>query len=565
MSLLVGVIGIAGLMASRMQLRTGSSESDFAVARLCARAGLEIATYRMQNDPNWRTDLGNGAWFSNAALGWGNFSVSATDPITGDITVPSNHPVVLTCTGSKGSASYQIQVQVGVSRPGMSCLGVNLCAGSGIQLNSCTLTSNQVISSNGSISNPGNCSINAVSQVLGNFSGGGSYSITPQTITQPLMLPDPTHVFDYYKANGTAIPYTALYQSNQTPLVTNPSFETNINGWYIYSPSSPSVTMGQVNQVKEDGLYSLAIWNRARPGDVPAQDLPLAKIRNGDTYSITLPVYMQSTGTARATLVLQSDSGVQSFSTPAVTANANGAWLNCQGNLTLSWTGILSKATLTVTCSNNTAPFAVDKVSLTDASLPSNAYVMDRILLSPNSNPYGAPNSQGIYVIDCNNQPVTIGPCRIVGTLVLLNAGSNTTIQGPITWEPAVLGYPALLADKSVIISANSSVGLSEATFGVNFNPPGTPYPYVGGTSNTTANDGFPCVINGIIYCGGNVSFSAAPSINGCVVAAGWALPNYQSVNLTYNNASYVTPPPGFISPLPVLKPVPGSWQRVTH
>jgi hypothetical protein len=202
---------------------------------------------------------------------------------------------------------------------------------------------------------------------------------------------------------------------------------------------------------------------------------------------------------------------------------------------------------------------------MTDTSLPSSGYVMDRVLLSPASNPYGSTNAQGIYILNCQNQNVTIGPCRIVGTLVLTNAGSNTTIQGPIIWEPAVPGYPVILIASPLTISVNSSVGLSEATLGVNFNPPGTPYPFVGGTTNSTASDGYPSSLNGLIYCGGNLTVSSSPTINGCVISAGSIQLNCASLNLTYGSGSYAYPPPGFSTNLPSLYPVPGSWQRVTH
>lgn len=566
MSMLIGIIGLGALLASRVQVRAGASESDFAVARLCARAGLEIAMYRIQTDSAWRTDLGNGVWFANVPLGFGTYSVTAADPISGDITLPSNHPVVLTCTGAKGAAVYQIQVQVQVNPTALSSIGVSMCSGGRTSLNQCTLTTDQIVSSNGSFNVPGNSSVSGIVQEVGGFGGGGIYSSNPQPLNQALALPDPVHVFDYYKANGTSIPYTALYQSNNAQIVANTSFESNTNGWYVHSPSSANVLLSLDAKQHQDGQQSLLTSGRNGAGDVPATDLPPLSIRNGDTYAIQVPVYAKSTGNVRATLILQSSTGTQSLSTPNVTCQSAGAWVICQGNVTASWTGVLTKATLTLSFTDNTASLNIDAVSLRDISLPSNAYVMDRVLLSPNSNPYGAiTNPQGIYVLDCNGQSVTIGPCRIVGTLVLLNAGSNTIVQGPITWEPAVANYPALLSDQSLTISFDASVGLSESTLGINLNPSGTPYPYAGGSADATATDAFPSIIDGIVYCGGNLSFSSAPSVKGCVVTAGSIYPNYSSLRLSYANAPYLTPPPGFASPVPALRPVPGSWQRVTH
>ena len=43
---------------------------------------------------------------------------------------------------------------------------------------------------------------------------------------------------------------------------------------------------------------------------------------------------------------------------------------------------------------------------------------------------------------------IGLGAARIVGTLLILNPGANSCVKdGPISWKPAVAGYPALLVD----------------------------------------------------------------------------------------------------------------------
>jgi hypothetical protein len=269
-----------------------------------------------------------------------------------------------------------------------------------------------------------------------------------------------------------------------------------------------------------------------------------------------------TTGTFAMTLVLQTSTGTVSYSTPALTFPTSGNWINPQGNVVPTWTGTLVKATLTITTTNSTSDIYIDQASVKDTSLPVSEYLMDRVVLSPSSNPYGATNAQGIYVLDCNNQQVMIGPCRIVGTLLVKNY-NTLTIQGPIEWEPAVAGYPALLTDKDVSIGFDKSVALSEATYGVNFNPAGTPYPYSGGTANANATDAFPSVINGLVYAGGKINFSTNPSIKGCVIAVSDVNVAATALTLSFDSSAYVNPPPGFTSNLPTVTATPGSWQRV--
>lgn len=570
-SLLVAVIGMGALFSARVQTRMCRADVDFATARLNARAGLEVAMFKIQQDSNWRADLGNGTWFSNVPLNQGTFTVSAADPVSGNITVPSTDPVVLTSIGAKGSASYVIQVTVQVNSCGVTCLDVASCSGGDTSLNGCTVTCNQTVSSNGSIDNGGSSVLNASVQAMGSFASGVSYNGGKSILTTALTLPDPVHVFDYYNANGTTIPLASILQSNKTQLVSNTSFESNTAGWYVYSPSSGNVTLSLDSGVHQDGSKSLLISNRGSTGDVPAIDLPLPLIRNGDTYAVKMPTYgaaLLGLGSVRATIVLQTSNGAVSFSTGSVSFPLLGSgWITPQGNLTLSWTGTLSKATLVLSCTTSGGNLDIDAVSLTDTTLPSSAYVMDRVLLSPTSNPYGAANASGIYIINCNNQNVTIGPCRIVGTLVLLSAGSGTTVQGPITWEPAIAGYPALLADQAITVSFSGSVSLGEATYGINFNPTGTPYPFVGGTSDTNASDAFPSIINGLIYIGGNLTLpsGAAPTFHGCLVSAGQIQYNSSSATLTYGSGSYLAPPPGFTTSSASLYPVVGTWQRASH
>ena len=85
------------------------------------------------------------------------------------------------------------------------------------------------------------------------------------------------------------------------------------------------------------------------------------------------------------------------------------------------------------------------------SSIPSG--IIQNVVISPASNPYSstALNLKGIYVIDCGGSNLEITHCRIVGTLVILNPGSSSSIGAgtgsadQINWVPAVSSYPCLL------------------------------------------------------------------------------------------------------------------------
>jgi hypothetical protein len=179
-------------------------------------------------------------------------------------------------------------------------------------------------------------------------------------------------------------------------------------------------------------------------------------------------------------------------------------------------------------------------------SLPTSggAGTITKTVLSPAVNPYGGGvNSSGIYLINCGGGNVTITTCRIVGTLVLLNAGT-VTVTGSVNWVPALTDYPSLLVQGNLVISMSSTALYENSTDKVSYNPPTTPYPYPGGTSNTTYTDNFPSVLSGLIGVAGNATTSNAPNIG--ILIVGGSLSCSGTLSPNYDSTYYSNPPPGF-------------------
>ena len=205
-------------------------------------------------------------------------------------------------------------------------------------------------------------------------------------------------------------------------------------------------------------------------------------------------------------------------------------------------------------------------ISLSSLSLSGGNYTLQNCVLGPASNPFGGTtNPQGIYVIDCGSlgASITVTNCRIVGTLVILSAGAGTNVQGAVNWSPAVSNYPALMvqcaAAGSLSLQYDSAV-LSEGTLGVNFNPSSTPY---NGISNSTMGDSYPSVIQGLIYCSGNVTTSTNHStIKGLLIAGGALSSSSGNLDMTWGNASYKSPPPGFYLTPVLMQVSPGSFAQ---
>lgn len=257
-----------------------------------------------------------------------------------------------------------------------------------------------------------------------------------------------------------------------------------------------------------------------------------------------------------------------------------------RGNITLDWeasmTGrIQSSGTISGTFLNGTTTARVAVASFANAStlqryvseatnisissLPrstTNIPQFRNCLLSPNHNPFGGNlNPNGVYRIDCQNLQIQIENCRILGTLILENIGTNSALNQNVLIQPAVPNYPSLLVNGTLRI--NSRWGnFSEATLGVNLNPAGAPYQ---GLTNNTTTDVYPARIEGIYYCFGQTYFSwqSELEVEGIFVSSNLNLnETASSLRVNYDAAIAANPPPGFIQDTRVL-PIRGTYRRI--
>jgi hypothetical protein len=193
----------------------------------------------------------------------------------------------------------------------------------------------------------------------------------------------------------------------------------------------------------------------------------------------------------------------------------------------------------------------------TTISFNSTSGKLEKMLLSPANNPYGgATNASGIYIINCGGNKFEIKDSRIVGTLVLLNAKSDSRIAESVNWSPAVANLPALLVQGT--FSIDLKIAPLAESGNAHFNPPHTPY---NGVSNATMSDTFPSEINGLVYVSGGLSTSQSPTIRGQLVVGGlmyWR----DALNVTYDPRYFQNPPPGFFDP-PPMKPLSASWTQI--
>lgn len=185
---------------------------------------------------------------------------------------------------------------------------------------------------------------------------------------------------------------------------------------------------------------------------------------------------------------------------------------------------------------------------------------LSNVTLSPNNNPYGSTNASGLYVLDCQNQMLVIDDCRIVGTLIVLNPGAGSYINGSVQWVPAVANYPCLMVNGDFTLSM-SSTSLSESSEATNYNPPGAPYPYPSGAFDTDQSDSYPSVIDGLVYISGAVTVAGSNTVDMLVVGGSLTMNALSSLTIRDEPAYAADPPPGFYSVK--MSPRLGSWSYV--
>lgn len=191
----------------------------------------------------------------------------------------------------------------------------------------------------------------------------------------------------------------------------------------------------------------------------------------------------------------------------------------------------------------------------------SGAKRMGEVVLGPGINPYGVANPEGIYILDCKNTRVTLADLRVVGTLVLLDPGPNSSLTGRVSLEPAISNYPALLVRGNFQFAYQSDDFLRESNEGTNFNPNGAP---ARGVTDSDLNDNYPSMIRGLVYVTGTLHAPAdgKTSVSDGVLLAGSML--FESSHRVRFSPLFATsPPPGFAQGNPMVI-APGTWRRET-
>ena len=551
-AMIIALLGMCALIGQRIENRLVVASSDIRQAQLNASTAIELAILAMKQDTNWRTTYTSGNWFTNRNTGIGSCTANVVDPLDSNLTNNPDDPVIVTGIGYSGGAEQRMQVTVDPKKTPYTCLRSAISTGGTITLSGDTLRTNGLTTPN---------QISATtSQVYGKVEAtsisGSTYNSTTTTVTsdkRPTM-PDWTAVFNYYRTNGTQIDIKSL--PTTTPnLGRNPSFDVDTSYWTGTATGLPTATLVQTNS---NGHTACArVKDRVALTSGASQYID-GFVKSGVSYNISIQICPNSSwgNYFCVKLATKSTSGTVQTSASSTVAIFSGAWQTVNVTLTApTWSGNLDYARLTVDTDSTSFlasknDFYIDNLDIRENVTGSFIY---RQVLGPGLNPFGtSTNSEGVYWINCNGNRLIIERSRIRGTLLVVNPGANSCVNnGPISWSPAVAGYPALLVDSDNGTSADFSIlatnrALSETENGMNYNPSGAPSDDFG--QDTDTNDIYQSHIKGLIAIRHDLTYQNRSLVKGQIIVGNNIANSSGELEVEYQPDSLLNPPPGFWS-----------------
>jgi len=188
------------------------------------------------------------------------------------------------------------------------------------------------------------------------------------------------------------------------------------------------------------------------------------------------------------------------------------------------------------------------------ASIPNGK--IDKCVIGPGLNPFGAANANGLYSIDCGGGNLTICDSRLSASLIVWNVGTLTVAKS-VHWTTPNKHYPALGMRGTTLTLNVSEISLSEMTAQVNFTPLALPFQGVGDTTTTSV---LPNTLKGAFYIEGNVNVKTMLPLEGVMVCTGNLA--IENARVTLNRPTDFEVPPGLV---PVVLSLPGGVTRVTR
>lgn len=353
----------------------------------------------------------------------------------------------------------------------------------------------------------------------------------------------------------------------------------DIGMWTVYNDANWRTRANgawRTNQAIGEGTYSLSVID---PTDGVLSDSKSEPIKLTGTGMLRSARYIiEATATAQPVALKALNTCLHATGNVTVSllqsVTASGAPLSMNGSINgpgtitgtveAGSTGVAPTiiGTSTIPAAAKSAPDAevYDKYLALATTLSFTTGTMDKVVLAPGLNPYGALNSAGVYYINGTGD-VTIVRSRINGTLIVsIPSGKKLLLDDVVFMHPYRADYPSLIVSGNVEIGLNtSSYGLLESSQSTNYNPAGASYL---GVTDTDKTDSYPNELRGLVHIKGNLTLSRTSLVRGVVLVEG-AVTVGGTIQLVNDPSIYTNPPMGYVNY--VMQIASGSWRRVVN
>ncbi len=243
-SMIIAVVGMASLLAVRVQRRSAHLAIEMTEASILSESAVQLGLLFVSNNPNWRGTWSNGTWISNQAFGGGTYSLVGTDPLDADIADSQHDPIILTGIGTKGIARNKTQVTLVPVISPLEALNTCLHTSGLLKVTAGNLITavGAPVSTNGILDNDeiidGNADANSA-ETMKTITG----TLTVPAAHKP--MPDPNVISDYI-SRATVVPYTGTIEKQVLTPLCNPWGDANADGVYFIDTLGSDLTIKNV-------------------------------------------------------------------------------------------------------------------------------------------------------------------------------------------------------------------------------------------------------------------------------------------------------------------------------
>jgi hypothetical protein len=169
---------------------------------------------------------------------------------------------------------------------------------------------------------------------------------------------------------------------------------------------------------------------------------------------------------------------------------------------------------------------------------------MEKGLLSPTSNPWGATNPDGVYYIDTGGEDLEIKKFRVCGTLIIDPGGGKVKVGkgGAVLMQNFRSDYPTLIVNGKLEVEMESGTDLTEAAAETNLNPAGSPYE---GGEDSDSSDSYPNEIHGLVHTFDETKLKSESILRGILICED-KVRIEGDVQVIYDPDLYSSPPEGY-------------------